>query len=78
MTFRSDPCPRCAGWQRQHEQILAHLRAVERRLDEAQTAQMEQQAVIRALREHLREDNAELRRVEIERDNALEIIRNHK
>jgi hypothetical protein len=30
------------------------------------------------MREHLREDNAELRRVEIERDNALEIIRNHK
>jgi len=71
-------CPRCAGWRHQHDQILAYLKAVERRLDDATTAQMEQQAVIRTLREHLREDNAELLRVEQERDNALALLRNHK
>lgn len=60
---------------RQQDELIALLKAAEKKLDSAETKILEQQAAIRGLKEALRDDQFEIRRLELERDNALELLR---
>lgn len=67
-----------AGQLRRQDELIALLKATERRLDAVQTQLLEQQGTIRHLRESLRDDQFEIRRLELERDNALALLKKHQ
>jgi hypothetical protein len=78
-------CPRCeagddnfARLVRNREWLLEENRNLQKQLAAVNDQLLEAQAVIRTQRQNLRDDNAELQRVERERDNALALLRLHK
>lgn len=56
------------------DEIMSLLKATDRRLDTAESKILEQQATIRSLKESLRDDQAEIRRLEMERDSTIAFL----
>jgi hypothetical protein len=78
-------CPRCeagddnfANLLRNRGILLEENRALQNQLAAVNDQLLEAQSVIRTLKQHLREEAQERGVVEIERDNALALLRNHK